>query len=83
MTPAADKLLELLAAMPSPLPDAVRAERARARCCAALVRTQRRSERLAVLARVIRDVIAPAIAAALCAAGFGDMVDIAVRTLTI
>lgn len=82
MTPVDDQLLERLAALPSPLPDPARAARVRAHCCAELARSQQRDEQITALARVSRQMIAPAVAAALCAACLADMVDIAVRTLT-
>jgi hypothetical protein len=82
MTPVDEQLLERLAALSSPLPDAARAARVRARCCAELARSQRRAKQMTAFARVSRRVIAPAVVAAMCAACLADMVDIAVRTLT-
>jgi hypothetical protein len=82
MTPVDERLLERLAALPSPLPDPARARRVRARCCTELARRQRRSERMATLARVSRHVIAPVVVALVCVACLVDMVDVAARTLT-
>jgi hypothetical protein len=82
MTPVDEQLLERLTALSSPLPDAARAARVRARCCAELARSQRRQKQMTRFARVSRRVIAPAVVAAVCAACLADMVDIAVRTLT-
>ena len=82
MRPLDEQMLEGLAALSSPLPDPARAARVRARCCAELARSRRRSERMTALARLSRHVIAPAVVAAVCAACLADMIGTAVRMLT-
>jgi hypothetical protein len=71
-----------MSTLPPLTPDAARARRVRSRCLARFERDRRRSARLATTAAFGRRVVAPAVAAALCAAYALALVDTALRTLS-
>ena len=85
MTPdIADDMRHLVVcALPTLSPDARRAERVRAMCRTRLEHDRRRSRRLAVISRLGRHLVVPALTAALFALYAADLVSITLRTFAV